>query len=114
MVRACNLCQLFVGKKKLPSIPLILVKFEAPFQQWGLEFIRETHPQSISQHRWILTATDYFMKWVESVPTQNVIDLVVINFLEENILSRFRCPKKIVTDNTQYFKSMVMINFFQK
>jgi transposase InsO family protein len=34
--------------------------------------------------------------------------------LEENILSRFGCPRKIVTDNAQAFKSMAMINFCQK
>ena len=40
--------------------------------------------------------------------------MVVINFLEENILSRFGCPRKIVTDNAQAFKSMAMISFCQK
>jgi hypothetical protein len=39
------------------------------------------------------------MKWVEAIPTQNSTDSVVINFLEENILTRFGCPRKIVTDN---------------
>jgi transposase InsO family protein len=34
--------------------------------------------------------------------------------LEENILSRFGCPHKIGTDNTQDFKPMAMINFCQK
>jgi hypothetical protein len=39
---------------------------------------------------------------------------VVIYFLEENILSRFGCPRKIVTDNALAFKSMAMISFCQK
>jgi hypothetical protein len=38
----------------------------------------------------------------------------VINVLEENILARFGCPRKIVTDNAQAFKSIAMINFCQK
>jgi hypothetical protein len=41
-------------------------------------------------------------------------DSVVINFLEENILSRFGCPRNIVTDNAQAFKSMAMVSFCQK
>ena len=45
-----------------------MVKVEAPFQQWGLDFIGEIHPQSSAQHRWILTTTNYFMKWVEAIP----------------------------------------------
>jgi transposase InsO family protein len=39
---------------------------------------------------------------------------MVIDFLEENILSRFVCPRKIVIDNAQAFKSMAMVRFFQK
>jgi hypothetical protein len=38
-VRACNPCQLFVGKKNILALPLILGKFESPFQQWGMDFI---------------------------------------------------------------------------
>jgi transposase InsO family protein len=113
-VRTCNPCQLFSGKQKIPALPLVPVKTEAPFQQWGLVFIGEIHPQSSAQHKWILTAIDYFMKWVEAIPTRNATDSVVINFLEENILSRFGCPQKIVTDNAQAFKSMAMISFCQK
>jgi hypothetical protein len=113
-VQNCVPCHLFIGKQKIPSFPLILVKMEAPFQQWGLDFIGEIHPQSNAQHKWILTATDYFTKCVESIPTRNATSSVVISFLEYNILSRFGCPRKIVTDNAQDFKSMTMINFFQK
>jgi hypothetical protein len=61
-----------------------------------------------------LTATDYFTKWVEAILTQNGTYSVVINVLEENILARFGCPMKIVTDNTQDFKSITMIIFCQK
>jgi transposase InsO family protein len=38
----------------------------------------------------------------------------VINFLEENILARFYCPRKIVTDNAHAFKSITMIFFCEK
>jgi transposase InsO family protein len=51
---------------------------------------------------------------VEYIPTRKVTNFVVIDFLEENILSRFGCPRKIVIDNAQAFKSMAMVRFFQK
>jgi hypothetical protein len=63
-VRACNPCQLFVGKQKLSALPLVPVKTEAPFQQWGLDFIGEINPHSSAQHKQILTATDYFTKLI--------------------------------------------------
>jgi len=51
---------------------------------------------------------------VEAIPTKRATDLVVINFIEDNILSRIGCPQKIVTNSAQAFKSMAMINFYQK
>ena len=98
-VRACLECQKFAGKEKLHSLPLKPISTEAPFQQWGLDFIGEIHPPSIGQHKWILTATDYFTKWIEAAPVRNATDVVIIKFLTENILSRFGCPRKLVTDN---------------
>ena len=37
-----------------------------------------------------------------------------MDFLEDNILARFGCPMRIVTDNALAFKSNKMINFFHK
>jgi hypothetical protein len=79
--RACNPCQLFVGKHKLPALPLVPVKTEVPFQQWGLDFIGEINPHSSAQHKWILIAKNYFTKWVEAIPTRRATDSVVIDFL---------------------------------
>jgi hypothetical protein len=51
---------------------------------------------------------------MEAIPMRNAMDAVVISFLEENILSRFDYPRKIVNDNAQDFKSMAMVIFCQK
>lgn len=110
-IATCHECQLFEGKRKLMPMPLVPIYVEAPFQQWGLDFIGEIHPPSSGQHRWILTATDYFTKWIEAIPTRQANDSMIISFLENNILSRFGCPIKIITDNAQAFKSKRMINF---
>eukprot|EP00253_Pinus_taeda_P010173 PITA_10173 len=70
MVKRCHKCQIFEGKQKLQPLPLKPIEVSAPFQQWGLDFIDEIHPASSGQHRWILTATDYFTKWIETIPTR--------------------------------------------
>lgn len=79
-----------------------------------MDFIREIHQQSSNQHRWILTATNYFTKWVEAIRVKNASDTVVIKFLEENILSRFGCTQQIVRDNATALRNVKMIEFCQK
>jgi len=39
---------------------------------------------------------------------------MVIKFMEENILSRFGCPIKIITDNAQVFKLEKFNSFCKK
>eukprot|EP00253_Pinus_taeda_P022683 PITA_22683 len=102
------------GKRKLLPLPLKPISIERPFQQWGLDFIGEIHPPSSGQHKWILTNTDYFSKWIEAIPCRQANDSVIMQFLEINILSRFGCPEKIITDNVTAFKSKRMINFCHK
>jgi hypothetical protein len=103
-VTSCHQCQIFEGKRKLLPLPMKPISVESPFQQWGLDFIGEIHPPSSGQHKWILTATDYFTKWIEAVPCRQATDSVIIKFLETNILSRFGCPRKIIADNAADFQ----------
>jgi hypothetical protein len=67
----------------------VLIKSEALFEQWGLEFIGEIHPNSNAQHKLILIAIDYFSKWVEATPTKFSTNAIVFKFHKENILARF-------------------------
>eukprot|EP00253_Pinus_taeda_P022756 PITA_22756 len=102
------------GKRKLLPFPLKPISTEKTFQQWGLDFIGEIHPSSSGQHKWILTATDYFTKWIEAIPCRQANESTFIQFLERNILSRFGCPEKIIIDNAVAFKCKKMINFCHK
>jgi hypothetical protein len=112
-IRACIKCQNFSGKQQLKSLPLKPIVSPAHFQKWGLDFIGEIHPPSSSQHRWILTATDYFTKWIEAIPTRSASHKVIIIFLED-IIERFGCPSRIVTDNAASFKSEPLIKFCEQ
>ena len=48
---------------------------------------------------------------MEAVPTRQATDAVIIEFLLTNIMSRFGCPRKIVTDNAKAFTSSKMVKF---
>ena len=88
-VRSCEKCQKFVERQKLAPLPMIPVHVDKPFRKWRIDFIGEIHRPSSGQHKWILIATDYFTKWVEAIPARNTTDVVIIKFMEENIISRF-------------------------
>ena len=111
MIVSYHKSQIYEGNRKLLPLPLQPNTVEAPFQQWGLNFIGEIHPTSSTQHRWILTATNYFTKWIEAIHSRNATDSVIIKFLEDHILSRFSCPRKIITDNANAFVSKKMVDF---
>jgi hypothetical protein len=84
----------------LPAFPLKPVIVEAPFQQWGLDFIGEFKDNSNNNgYHWVLTAIDYFTRWVEAIPMKKETKEVVMNFLEDRIITRFGAPTKITTDN---------------
>eukprot|EP00253_Pinus_taeda_P013023 PITA_13023 len=73
-VKNCHKYQIFQGKQKLQRLPLKPIEISAPFQWWGLDFIGEIHLASSGQRRWILTAMDYFTKWIEAIPTRQATD----------------------------------------
>ena len=47
----------------------------------------------------------YFTKWVEAIPTKTATEKVVIDFIEERIITRFGTPLKIIIDNAKAFSS---------
>jgi hypothetical protein len=107
-IRACVKCKKFSRKQQLKSLPLKPIAVSGPSQQWGLDFIEEIHPASSGQHRWILTAIDYFTKWIEAINTSNASHKVIIGFLED-IIERFGCSNRIVTNNVASFKAEPLI-----
>jgi transposase InsO family protein len=111
MVRGCQQCQLFTGKQKLAALPLQPVVVEAPFQQWGLDFRGQFKDNSSNGYTWIITTIDYFTKWVEAIPTKSATNKVVMDFLEEKIITRFGVPAKITTDNAKAFSSTQLSSF---
>ena len=86
----------------------LVYSVEAPFEQWGLDFIGKFKDYSSNGFSWIITATYYFTKWVEAIPTKSTTEKVVMDFLEDRIITRFGVPSKIVTDNAKTFCSVEM------
>eukprot|EP00253_Pinus_taeda_P018495 PITA_18495 len=109
-VRKCRSCQVSSGKQRKPAFPLQTVNIDQPFEQWGLDIIREITPQSSKQHKYILTATDYFTKWVEAIPLKTTNSEGIIEFIDQFIISRITQKASIGTStfNLVYEKEAVL------
>ena len=53
-------------------------------------------------------------KWVEAIPAKNANEKVIMDFIENQIITRFGVPAKITTDNTKAFSSFEFSSFFLK
>ena len=109
--RKFQIFQVNAGREKRPAFPLQLVKVQNPFEQWGLDVVGEINPNSSKLHRYILTATDYFSKWIEAIPLKVISDNEVIQFLQRTIVTKFGVPNYLVFDNAKYFSCLMIMEF---
>lgn len=75
-VGQCDKCKMFKGKPQLVALPLRHVVIEEPFNQWGMDFVGPLNTSSSVVHTHILTAMDYFTKWVKVVPIKKTTSKV--------------------------------------
>ena len=112
MCRECAKCQR-LGKisrrHMMPLNPILVVDL---FDVWGIDFIGP-FPSSFRYFH-ILVGVDYVSKWVETVPCRAADHRVVLKFLKENIFSRFRVPKAIISDGGSHFCNKPFENLVTK
>ncbi len=103
--RSCKQCQLHGNLIHAPARELIPSTSTWPFQQWAFDLVGQIHPTSSNGHKFIITATDYFMKWVEVVPLTIADGKTVALFITNYIICRYGIPSSIITDNGGQFKN---------
>ncbi len=89
---------LIKGLKTKSLAKLVITLLEEPFMKWGLYFIVPIKLIGrLIGNKYILVVTNYATKWLEAkaLRTNNVI--VIVRFLYEYILTKFRCPLTIMT-----------------
>ena len=82
-----------VARDEMPVQPQVLIE---PFEKWALDFVRPIDLPSQGK-RYILVCIDYVTKWAEAKALARATEQLVINFLFEDIFTRFGFPREIVT-----------------
>jgi hypothetical protein len=109
--RNCKTCQISMGRENREAVPLQPMVVSRPFEQWGLDIIGDITPSSSKQHIYILTSTDYFTKWAKYVPLTHVKEKVVIQFIQQHLITSFSMPSILVFNNVIYFYSTLLKYF---
>ena len=74
-----------------------------PIEKWGIDYVGEVHPNSSRGMAYIIVAIEYLTKWVEAKAVKTNTAAYAATFMYENIISRFGCPKILVSDRGTHF-----------
>jgi len=83
-----------------PSLPIALL------EKWGIDYVGPFAPISSQRNQYIIVATEYLNKWAEAKAVKKADGKQTTIFLYENIISRFGCPKILVSDHTPSTKQL--------
>ncbi|KAF3699836.1 THAP domain-containing protein 5 [Channa argus] len=72
-----------------------VIEVKEPWQWLGLD-VRGPLPQTLNGHKYILTLTDYYSKWVEAVPMQSCLPPHVAKHIID-IITHFGYPLRVLS-----------------
>ena len=110
-VSRCDRCQRLGRPLPSTEMPLISINPSLTFEIWAIDFIG---PFPIlakrSGARYIITAVEYVTKWEEAEPVDTCSSEVAAKFIYENIITRFRCPLTLISDQGTHFINKTINN----
>ena len=77
----------------------------------GLDIV-EPFPKAVGNKKYLLVGTDYFTKWVEAEPLANIRDVDAKRFVWKNIVTRFRVPYVLISNNSLQFDNKMFRRYY--
>ncbi len=113
--RSCDICQRTGYPPKRHAGGRAYVPTSSPFACCAIDVVGPIGPkQAVTNkgNRWIVTIIDWFSRYVEAIPVKDTSEQSIIEALED-FTSRHGIPRRLVSDNAQYFRSK-MIHQYEK
>nr|CAD2201248.1 unnamed protein product [Meloidogyne enterolobii] len=107
-VNSCSKCQerKTTSKNvfKEPIHPITTAK--VPFYRVHIDIMGPV-PITVEGYKYIFTVVDSFSKWLVAVPMENQTALTVSQAFTNNFITKFGCPRVVVSDNGKQFISNI-------
>lgn len=111
-VRSCDPCQ------RMKGIPTYHTKLTRPitnlFEVFSIDFAGPIPSSLDGRDRYILICVEHLTNWPIARITENATAEVVARFVEEEVVSPFGPPKKIISDNAGCFTARLLSNLMGK
>ena len=96
-------------RNEMPMQGILVVHI---FYVWGIDFMGR-FPSSCG-NTYILLVVDYVSKWVEATTYPINDATTVVRFIQRNILSRFRAPRTIISDEGSHYANKVFVKLMSR
>ena len=101
---SCEECQKAKNYTNKPKAQMATYRAGAPMERIALDILGPL-PSTRSGNKYILVVADYFTKWTEAFPIQNIEAETVARILVTEVLCRFGLPRQIHSDQGTQFES---------
>ncbi|CAF1183413.1 unnamed protein product [Didymodactylos carnosus] len=105
-IHSCDTCQRCKATTQKLAGKMISNVVHEPWYTIGID-ITGPLPRTKRGNEYILVVVDYFTKWVELFPSPNTRSISIAQILHDEVIRRFGCPVKIISDNGSQFVSEI-------
>ena len=102
--KSCDVCQRKGKPSRRDEIPLKPQITLQAFDKWAIDFVGAINPPgNCTGTRYIITAIDYLTRWAEATTVKDYSTVTTMQFIFENILTRFGCLCILMSDQGTHF-----------
>lgn len=112
--RAYDVCK-WIGKPlRRDEMPLNPQMTLQSFKKWAIDFVGPITPPGKTGVHYIITVIEYLTRWAEAQPIKDGMTTTAMKFLFENVLTKFQCPKILMSNRGIHFLNETITAFTEE